>query len=422
MKKKATVLILAIAGIIFCLRPPAASAATSVSVSFFYDELSPYGRWSTVGGYGDCWIPEHVAAGWQPYTDGEWAYTDYGWTWISYDPWGADPYHYGTWVWEPPYGWVWIPGTVWGPAWVTWCYSDAYIGWAPIPPTLAISFSGYMGPPVIVSHTQYVFVPTNRFVGVRVSSARLPVQQNATLLQRTQKVTSFSVSKGIVVNRGPSVDRIEAAAHVRIPRASIDVAKSRPMSLTAGGAVRGHQLSVVSPAPVRARAMKEHVAAGGGATAGGAVHGNGKAKGSAEGTVSPRSEGGATGTGHGRSGSPPRHEAAPRHESSDHHEAKSHHEPPPHHEAQSHHEPPPHHVAPPPPREEPPPTTRHEPPPHHEAPPHQPPPPSKRPPPHHEPPPPPPPGGLAAEPVTSSGAAPVERGDMSAAHRSIRSR
>ena len=416
MKKKAAVLTLAIAGIL-CLRPRAVSAETSVSISVFYDELSPYGRWSSVGRYGDCWIPEHVAVGWQPYTDGEWAYTDYGWTWVSYDPWGGDPYHYGTWVWEPPYGWVWVPGTVWGPAWVTWCYSDAYIGWAPIPPTLAISFSGYTGPAVVVSHTQYVFVPTNRFVGVRVSSARMPVQQNATLFQRSQKVTSFSVSRGIVVNRGPSVDRIEAAAHVRIPRASIDVAKSRPMSLSAGGATRGNRLTVVAPAPVRARAIKEHVAA----------------KGSPQGTVSPRSEGSVTGTGQGRSGSPPRHEAAPRHEKSQHHEppphheAQSHHEPPPpppHHEAQSHHgAPPPHHESPPPPREEPPPTTRHEPPPHHEAPPHQPPPPARRPPPHKEPPPPPPGGSLGVNDALSSSAAGpaagIEEGvgGGSAAHR-----
>ena len=73
-------------------------ASASVSVSFFYDSLAPYGDWVTVPAYGRCWRPSHVAFGWQPYLDGEWDYTDAGWTWVSFDPWGGDPYHYGTWV------------------------------------------------------------------------------------------------------------------------------------------------------------------------------------------------------------------------------------------------------------------------------------------------------------------------------------
>ena len=27
-----------------------------------------------------------------------------------------------------------MPGYVWGPSWVTWRYSNAYCGWAPLPP------------------------------------------------------------------------------------------------------------------------------------------------------------------------------------------------------------------------------------------------------------------------------------------------
>ena len=39
-----------------------------------------------------------VPSGWQPYSNGQWVYTEYGWTWISDDPWGGNPYHYGTWA------------------------------------------------------------------------------------------------------------------------------------------------------------------------------------------------------------------------------------------------------------------------------------------------------------------------------------
>ncbi len=121
-------------------------ASATVSIGFFYDSLAPYGDWVTVPTYGRCWRPARVAFGWQPYLDGEWDYTDAGWTWVSFDPWGGDPYHYGTWVFTASYGWVWIPGTVWAPAWVTWCITDDAYGWAPVPPSFAVGTAGYVGP------------------------------------------------------------------------------------------------------------------------------------------------------------------------------------------------------------------------------------------------------------------------------------
>jgi hypothetical protein len=424
MKKRASVLFLALSAI-FLVRPPAVSAQAGVSVSFFYDELSPYGQWSNVGRYGHCWIPRHVAAGWQPYTDGQWVYTDYGWTWVSYDPWGGDPYHYGTWVSEPSYGWVWVPGTVWAPAWVTWSYSDSYVGWAPIPPSLQVSFSGYSGPAVAVSHSAYVFVPVNQFAGVRVSSARLPVARNTSLMQQTRRVTSFGVTNGTIVNRGPSVQRIEASAHTRIPRGSIEAAKTRPAPMTAGGtAASGKRFSVVAPASVRAREFKAHAPAGGASAGGGKEEHTTAASGN---TVSRSAH--APATVHGN-GAPPKHEAAPKH-----HEAP----PPTHHESepQSHQTPPsgkhekapehkavtaaPHHEAPPPVHHQPPPPP-HEPPPpvngesttsHHESPPpahHQAPPPAhKEAKPKHEPPPPP---GREGSAGTTTGSL---RGDLALA-------
>ena len=97
------------------LAPPPASASVSwsVSISYFHESLAPYGRWVDSGSYGEVWVPSGIASGWDPYWDGEWIWTDYGWTWVSYDPWGDIPYHYGTWVWADTYGWAWEPGTVW---------------------------------------------------------------------------------------------------------------------------------------------------------------------------------------------------------------------------------------------------------------------------------------------------------------------
>ena len=93
-----------------------AQAATEVSVNFFYDNLSPSGNWIEVGDYGYCFQP-NVAVNnpsWRPYADGYWAYTDVGWTWVSYEDFGWATYHYGRWTDLADYGWVWVPGYEWG--------------------------------------------------------------------------------------------------------------------------------------------------------------------------------------------------------------------------------------------------------------------------------------------------------------------
>jgi hypothetical protein len=76
-----------------------------------------------------------VAAGWRPYTEGQWVWTDeFGWTWVSDEPWGWATYHYGRWYFDPIYGWSWVPGRVWAPAWVSWRQSTDHMIWAPLPP------------------------------------------------------------------------------------------------------------------------------------------------------------------------------------------------------------------------------------------------------------------------------------------------
>ena len=111
-----------------------AGSTVAVNLSFFYDELAPYGSWVDIRPYGWCWAPRGVSADWRPYTEGSWAYTDCGWTWVSYEPWGWAVFHYGRWLNDPHAGWVWVPGTVWGPAWVAWRWSDDWVGWAALSP------------------------------------------------------------------------------------------------------------------------------------------------------------------------------------------------------------------------------------------------------------------------------------------------
>jgi hypothetical protein len=72
------------------------------------------------------WVPNssYVYEGWNPYNDGRWVWTSWGWEWVSDYRWGWVTYHYGRWWNSPLYGWVWSPGYRWSSSWVDWCYSD----------------------------------------------------------------------------------------------------------------------------------------------------------------------------------------------------------------------------------------------------------------------------------------------------------
>jgi len=104
------------------------------------NDLTYYGDWQNVDGYGYAWRPR-VDAGWVPYQQGYWA-TDYpyGPTWVSSEPWGYAPYHYGRWA-SVGDQWYWIPDSVnttpvYSPALVAFLpLSDAnQIGWVPLGP------------------------------------------------------------------------------------------------------------------------------------------------------------------------------------------------------------------------------------------------------------------------------------------------
>ncbi|HSF17227.1 MAG TPA: DUF6600 domain-containing protein [Vicinamibacteria bacterium] len=99
-------------------------------VHHYADELDEYGSWQQETDYGYVWYP-HVGQSWAPYRDGWWHYTGLGYTWIAYEPWGWAPYHYGRWGFGHR-GWYWIPGSHWSPAWVSFAFGPAWIGWSPL--------------------------------------------------------------------------------------------------------------------------------------------------------------------------------------------------------------------------------------------------------------------------------------------------
>jgi hypothetical protein len=116
--------------------PPADAAppAQAPTQEAFEQRLSPYGRWVDTPEYGRVWMPAGVGPDWQPYADGRWVDTAYGWTFVATVPWGPWVFHYGRWGWRGGFGWYWVPGFVWGPAWVHWRWVNGWACWTPRAP------------------------------------------------------------------------------------------------------------------------------------------------------------------------------------------------------------------------------------------------------------------------------------------------
>jgi hypothetical protein len=119
------------------LTPTPPAAPLNPDAAYFYQQLSPYGRWLLGEDNQWYWQPTVVVTdrNWRPYWDkGHWIWTDSGWYWASDYSWGWAAFHYGRWRLHPLHGWVWMPDRVWAPAWVTWRAGGDYCGWAPLPP------------------------------------------------------------------------------------------------------------------------------------------------------------------------------------------------------------------------------------------------------------------------------------------------
>src|SRR5450755_671322 len=88
--------------------------ASSSPYSYGLADMSYYGAYSNMPGYGLMWQPYFVGAGWDPFMDGAWAfYSGMGYGWVSAYPWGWTPYHSGSWAFIPGHGWAWHPGGNW---------------------------------------------------------------------------------------------------------------------------------------------------------------------------------------------------------------------------------------------------------------------------------------------------------------------
>ena len=230
--------------------PEAGAQPAYVTNNSFYDLLAPYGNWIEVEGYGRCWQPTVVVVNrnWQPYCDrGRWIYTDAGWYWLSDYSWGATAFHYGRWFSHPSWGWCWWPDTVWAPSWVSWRYSGAYCGWAPLPPTACFrpgfGFS-YYGSSVGISFgfglsaSCYTFVPWNGFCSARPYQYRVPPHHASQVYTTTTVINSYGAGhNNTVINQGISTDWVREHT-----RSEVRTVRLRNTAAGAGLAGRREQL------------------------------------------------------------------------------------------------------------------------------------------------------------------------------------
>lgn len=202
----------------------------------FYDALAPYGGWIELENYGYVWQPRPVLQNprWRPYTVGHWAHTDYGWTWISSEPWGWATYHYGRWARLRRLGWVWVPGDEWAPAWVSWRYSDRFVGWAPLPPEAL--FDGARGirqwadQQFDIATDDYVFVPTGEFGDDELAAVTVAPEQNVSIFSETVNVTNIVETNAVIINNGPVFALVNAKCRKPIAELKVErkeVARNR---------------------------------------------------------------------------------------------------------------------------------------------------------------------------------------------------
>jgi hypothetical protein len=211
-------------------------AADDIDASYFYDALAPYGGWIWTDAYGWVWSPYDEPVDWRPYTDGQWVWTDDGWTWVADQEWGWATFHYGRWYDDPTYGWCWVPGEEWGPAWVAWREGDGWIGWAPLPPEVTwgddgeFDWGGDWDHLPGVRHHWWSFVREGDFGRSDLPRYLAPRHRGVIRMKDTRNITKYAFINSQVVNQSFDLGRIQHAG---------------------GGEIRSYRIADLSIPPAR---------------------------------------------------------------------------------------------------------------------------------------------------------------------------
>lgn len=215
-----------------------------VSLQSFYDELSPYGTWIQDPQYGYVWRPDVDQEEFRPYyTNGRWAMTEYGNTWVSNYDWGWAPFHYGRWVYNRYNNWVWMPDTVWGPAWVSWRSGGGNYGWAPLGPSISIGINigrgGYRVPDMCWNFIPYGNIYSNSY-------PRYNYGRNRVYIQNTVIINNTYVRNNRTYYTGPRADDIRSRTNQNVTVYNVN-RSSRP----GASRIDNNSVNIYNPRPSR---------------------------------------------------------------------------------------------------------------------------------------------------------------------------
>lgn len=215
-----------------------------VSLQSFYDELSPYGTWIQDPQYGYVWRPDVDQDEFRPYyTNGRWAMTEYGNTWVSNYDWGWAPFHYGRWIYNRYNNWVWLPDTVWGPAWVSWRSGGGNYGWAPLGPSISIGINigrgGYRVPDMC-----WNFIPYNQIY--YNSYPRYNYGRNRVYIQNTVIINNTYVRNNRTYYTGPRAEEVRRHTNQNVTVYNVN-RSSRP----GASRIDNNTVNIYNPRPSR---------------------------------------------------------------------------------------------------------------------------------------------------------------------------
>jgi hypothetical protein len=177
---------------------------------YFYTALAPYGEWFELSDGITVWRPVMMPRNWEPYTIGNWEWTDDGWYWNSDEPFGYITYHYGRWYNDDYYGWIWVPDDQWAPAWVDWRYDDDYVGWAPLSPygEFREGYGIFFTQEYHAHYRYWNFVAYNHFCDANVYHYYAGPTYKNRIYNGTKFRNDYDYNNGRVINRGIGYDLV----------------------------------------------------------------------------------------------------------------------------------------------------------------------------------------------------------------------
>ena len=179
----------------------AAQAAPS-QLEQFQTVLARHGSFQAHARYGEVWVPSQTTApvGWHPYPPCHWVHTkDLGWYFDDKSEWGRIVHHFGRWAHDANLGWVWVGAEEFSPGWVVWRTSEAWVGWAPLPPEQDVK---EISATTFNTDKHWIFMDTKTFGttcdgGLQVVTT--PPAIYPTIIETTRLVTEIRFVRGIAI-------------------------------------------------------------------------------------------------------------------------------------------------------------------------------------------------------------------------------